>query len=287
MPVDPAFSAALGAMLLFGVGDVIYKRAAAAGVRPHHLLMLQSWVFLPSVAAYGLATGTLRFVPGSLWGAVVGVFVWLGFYNFAHSLRSGAISINAPVFRLSFIITAALAIALLGEPVTAWKITGIALAVVAVWLLLGATLSRAALATPEARSSLARVLLATAAVGVGNLVYKYGLHAGATPASLVVAQAVVVVSLSTILVRTIDGRIRAPAVALRYAVPAAIVLAVGFALLVESLARGDASRMVPISQMGLAVSAVLGVALFGEAFSVCKALGLAAALIALASFAHG
>ena len=63
---------ALGAMLFFGLGDLIYKRGAAAGAPPHHFLMVQSWIFAPSVALYALLTGTLQFVPGSWWGALAG-----------------------------------------------------------------------------------------------------------------------------------------------------------------------------------------------------------------------
>src|SRR5512138_709651 len=91
---------ALAAMLCFGLGDLVYKRGAAAGAQAHQFLMVQAWVFAPSVTAYAWLTGSLRFVAGSLWGMAAGVFVLVGFYNFAHSLRSGSISINAPVFRL-------------------------------------------------------------------------------------------------------------------------------------------------------------------------------------------
>ena len=90
--MSPGIKYALGAMLLFGVGDLIYKRGAAAGALPHQFLMAQSWVFLPTVAAYGLLTGSLHFVAGTLWGLLVGVFVLTGFYNFAHSLQSGLVS---------------------------------------------------------------------------------------------------------------------------------------------------------------------------------------------------
>jgi len=199
--MTPGLDYAVGATLFFGAGDLVYKRAAAAGAQPHHLLMVQSWVFLPSIALYGLATGSLTFVAGTLWGALVGLFVMIGFYNFAHSLRSGSISVNAPIFRLSFVITAALAILLLREPLTPCKIAGIALALAAVWMLLGAPAAEDAGRRRESRSSLVRVLVATACVGIGNVIYKYGLLAGATPASLIVAQAGVVVILSTGLVR--------------------------------------------------------------------------------------
>ncbi len=248
--MTPGIEYALGAMLLFGIGDLVYKRGAAAGAQPHHFLMVQSWVFMPTVASYGLFTGSLKFSPAAaLWGGLAGVFALTGFYNFAHSLKSGLISINAPVFRLSFVITAALAVLLLSEPLTPYKIAGIALALAAVWLLLGAPAADPA-GRRESRSSLVRVLVATAAVGIGNLIYKYGLRAGATPASLIVAQSVVFVTLATAFVGAVDRRIRPSGAALRYAPRAAIALAFAFAFMVESLARGEASVVVPIAQMG-------------------------------------
>src|SRR5258707_3683614 len=124
---------ALGAMLFFAIGDLIYKRGATAGAPPHHFLMVQSWVFMPTVALYGLLTGSLTFITGTLWGALAGLVILIGLYNFAHSLKSGSISVNAPIFRLSFVITSALAVVLLGEPLTPYKIAGIALALAALW----------------------------------------------------------------------------------------------------------------------------------------------------------
>ncbi|MGB7542250.1 MAG: EamA family transporter [Burkholderiales bacterium] len=286
--MTPGIEYALGAMLFFGIGDLIYKRGAAAGAQPHHFLMVQSWVFTPTVALYGLFTGALAFsTAAALWGGLAGLFALTGFYNFAHSLQSGSISINAPVFRLSFTITAALAVVILGEPLTPYKIAGIALALVAVWLLLGAPAAEDAAGRRESRSSLARVLIATAAIGVGNFIYKIGLQAGATPASLIVAQAVVVVTLATALVGAVDRRIRPSGAALRYAPRAAIVLAFGFVFMVESLARGEASVVVPIAQMGFVVTALLGFLFLREPFTARKGAGLIAALAALASLAYG
>ena len=275
---------ALGAMLLFGLGDLVYKRGAAAGVPAHRFLMVQSWLFAPTVLAYAAFTGTLRFVPGSAWGALAGLFILVGFYNFAASLRSGSISINAPVFRLSFVLTAALAIGLLGEPLTASKAAGIALALLAAWLLLGA---RAGDARAESRESLARVVVATIAVGVGNFVYTLGLRAGATPGSLIVVQAAVVVTLATGFVALKEGRIAPSGPVLGYAPAAALVLAAAFACMVEAMARGEASVAVPIAQMGFVVTALLGVAFLGERVTARKAAGIAAALGALACLARG
>lgn len=285
--MTPGIEYALGAMLFFGLGDLVYKRGAAAGAQPHHFLMVQSWVFTPTVVLYAMLTGSLHFVAGSLWGAFAGLFVLVGFYNFAHSLRTGSISINAPVFRLSFVLTAALAVLLLGEPLTPYKVAGIALALAAVWLLLGAPAPEDAAGRRESRSSLLRVLVATVSVGAGNFIYTLGLRAGATPGSLIVAQAAVVVTLATAFVGVSDRRIRPSGAALRYAPRAAVVLALAFAFMVEGMARAEASVVVPIAQMGFVVTALLGFLFLREPFTARKGAGLAAALAALSSLAYG
>jgi drug/metabolite transporter (DMT)-like permease len=185
------------------------------------------------------------------------------------------------------VITAALAIVFLGEPLTRYKIAGVAFALAAIWLLLAVPAAGTSGRQRESQSSLVRVVVATAAVGIGNLIYKYGLRAGATPASLIVAQAIVVLALGTAFVAAVDRRIQPSRPVLRYAPAAAIVLAIAFALMVESLARGDASVMVPIAQMGFAITALLGFLVLREPFTLRKGIGLVAAFAALASFASG
>src|SRR5881628_90712 len=144
---------ALGALLFYGVADFVYKRGAAAGAEPHHFMMVQTWFFNPLALLYGLASGTLAFNAAALWGATAGVCAVVGYYNFAHSLRSGSVSTNAAILRLSFAITAALAVLVLGEPLTAAKLEGLVLVVVAVWLLLAAPSAGTVEARRESRSS--------------------------------------------------------------------------------------------------------------------------------------
>ena len=65
------------------------------------------------------------------------------------------------------------------------------------------------------------------------------------------------------------------------------MLALAFAFMVESMARGETSVAVPIAQMGFVVTALLGFLLLREPFTARKGAGIAAALAALASLAHG
>lgn len=283
--MTPAIALALGAMLCLGLADLIYKRAAAAGVPAHHFLMAQAWCFAPAVLLYGLATGTLEWRPYALWGAAAGLFVFVALYHFATSLRSGSVSLIAPIFRLSFTVTAALAVVLLGEPVTAWKLAGLAAALLAVWLLLGGEAG----ATPAGgakRASLARALVAMAAMGVANFLYKLGAAEGGTPATFIAAQAGAFLPLATGFAWSVDRGGRPQRAAWAHAGAAAAVFLLGLVLLFESLARGEASVLVPISQMGFVVTAAVGVVVMREPFTPRKGAGLAFALGALAFLAR-
>jgi drug/metabolite transporter (DMT)-like permease len=277
---------ALGALLLYGVADFVYKRAAAAGAQPHQFLMVQTWFFTSLALVYSLVSGTLAFGAGALWGAAAGVLVVIGYYNFAWSLRHGSVSTNATIFRLSFAVTAALAVLILGEALTAAKVGGLALALIAVWLLLAGPAARGGRADVESRASLARVVIATIAVGVASFTYKLGLLAGAAPIALVVAQGGVAVTLATAFAARIDGGIRPSRAALSHAPVAAVLLVCAFVFLARGLQGGDASVIVPIAQMGFVVTALLGFVLLREPFTLRKGAGLAAALAALASLAH-
>lgn len=278
---------ALGAMLLYGAADFVYKLGAAAGARPHQFLMVQTWFFSSAALLYGLVSGTLAFNAAALWGAVAGVLVVVGYYNFAWSLRHGSVSTNATIFRLSFAVTVALAVLILREPLTAPKLAGLALVLVAVWLLLGTTQSSGNDASRESGASLTRVLVATLAVGIASFTYKLGLRGGAVPIALVVAQGAVAVTLSTWFAAYVDRGIRPSRAAWHHAPVAAALLVVAFTFLAKGLETGEASIVVPIAQMGFVVTALLGFLLLREPFTARKGAGLLAALAALASLANG
>jgi drug/metabolite transporter (DMT)-like permease len=278
----PGVALALGAMILLGLVDLVYKRGAAAGVQAHHFLMLQGWFFLPAVLAYGVGTGTFAPAAYMLWGMAAGLFVFVALYNFARALRSGAVSVIAPIFRLSFTVTTALAVLILAEPLTVWKLAGLAAAFVAVWLLLGAG---AAPGRSGARPALVHALIAMAAMGVANFLYKVGAAAGGAPATFIAGQAIVFTPLATAFAWRMDGGIRSPPGGWRYGAATAALFLVALVMLFESLARGEASVLVPISQMGFVVTAAVGVLFLREPLTVRKGAGLAFALAALACLA--
>jgi drug/metabolite transporter (DMT)-like permease len=142
---------------------------------------------------------------------------------------------------------------------------------------------------PSARAhdgdSLARVLFATVAAGIGNLLYKVGLSAGSPPETLLVAQSWVFASLATLVVWLADGSIRPPRAALPHGALVGVTLLAAFVALLHALAVGPASVLVPVAQLGFVFTALLGRVLFAEPLSWRKRGGLAVAAAAIVTLA--
>lgn len=276
---------AIVAMVCYGLSDFIYKQAAAAGIRADHFLMAQAWFFCPLVILYALATRTLVFDPAALWGSLAGAFVFIGFYYFIRSLAAGSVSTNAAIFRLNFIVTVVLVIVLLNEPLTPSKIVGLAFALVATWLLVGAGGVVDRMPNDTRNRSLGQVCVATLAFGASNFFHTVGLRHGAVPESLAVAQAALFMPLATGVVYLADRDLAPPQITFKYGAAAAIVLLGATIFLLRGVAAGQASVLVPIAQMGFIVAALLGIFMLRERVTVRKAIGLVLALAALALLA--
>jgi drug/metabolite transporter (DMT)-like permease len=276
---------AIVAMFCYGLSDFIYKQAASAGIRADHFLMAQGWFFCPLVILYALATHTLVLDPVALWGSLAGVFIFIGFHYFIRSLITGSVSTNASIFRMNFIVTVILVVIFLGEPLTASKIAGLALSLLAAWLLLGAENNAERTPNEAERRSLVQVVIATLAFGTSNFFHTVGLRHGAVPETLAVAQAALFMPVATVAVYFADRTLRAPPATFRYGAAAALTLLGATIFLLRGVADGQASVLVPIAQMGFIIAALLGVFILRERVTIRKVVGLVSALAALAVLA--
>jgi len=188
---------AIAAMICYGFTDFIYKQGANAGIRADHFLMVQGWCFLPLVILYALATHRLFLDPTALWGSLAGAFVFTGFYYFIRSLTIGSVSTNAAIFRLNFMVTVLLVVALLGESLTLSKTAGLVLALFATWLLVVARANADRRPDDARNRSFAQVAVATLAFGAANFFHTVGLRHGAVPETLAMAQGVMFAPLAT------------------------------------------------------------------------------------------
>jgi len=160
-----------------------------------------------------------------------------------------------------------------------------ALALLATWLLLGAGAAGKRTSDDTRQRSLVLVGIATLAFGTSNFFHTLGLRHGALPETLAVAQAILFAPLATVVVYVTDRKLRPPPVAFKYSALAAIVLLGATISLLRSVARGEASVLVPIAQMGFIVAALLGIFVLRERVTGRKLIGLVMGLAALAALA--
>ena len=248
--------------------------------------MVQGWCFLPLVILYALATHSLVLDPTALWGSLAGAFVFIGFYYFIRSLSIGSVSTNASIFRLNFIVTVMLVVALLGESLTPSKTAGLVLALLATWLLVGAGATSDRRPDGARNRSLALVAVATLAFGAANFFHTVGLRHGAVPETLAVAQGALFAPLATVVVYFADRELRPPLRTLKYSATTAIILVGATIFLLRGVAIGQATVLVPITQMGFVIAALLGIFILREHLTVRKATGLVIALAALTALAR-
>lgn len=269
---------ALAAMMFYGLADLVFKHAAAKGVEAHHFLAFQSVFFTVGIFLYGLMTDTIFLGVPFLWGMLTGVLVFVALYNFARSLMSGAASIVVPIFRLSFTITTVLSLWFLREALTAWKLTGLAAALIAVWLLLAGNSASSPRATWP---SVLQILVSSVVMGIVSFVYKLGTIAGGSPATLIAGQAVVYLPLAILFTLARGRGAKPPQGAWRYSAMAALLQLSALVMLISGLQQGEASILVPIAQLGFVVTSALGFIFLRERLTLRKVFGLAFAIASL------
>ena len=277
---------ALVSMALVGVADFVYKRAAVAGAVPSSFLLVQSWFFGATAFVFGIVTGTLRFHPALLLGPLAAVSVFSGARMFLQSLRGGEATVNTPIFRLSFVITVALAIVFLGERLTPRKLAGFALAAGAIILLTAFPLRR--LLRGEFRAAAGKpLLLALAAMGcmgLLNFIYKVAAYLGATAPAFIFSQFCAFTLIALFHALWWERGLRLDRAVWLHAPFAGVFTSAGFICLILALQRGEASVAVPISQMSFVMTTVLAALVYREAFTLKKSLGLAAAVLTILVF---
>ena len=120
-------------MIFQSLGDGVYKRSQNHGAYPELFLVYQSYSFGITALVLVVAFDVFR----SDWlawkyGPVCGLIGFAAYFCFLTSLKGGQVSVNTMIFRLSFVLTALLAVVFLGEAVTLQKLIGLFTAVLAV-----------------------------------------------------------------------------------------------------------------------------------------------------------
>jgi uncharacterized membrane protein len=278
--LSESLALAVGSMLLSAFVDVIYKRALMSGSRPTNFLLTQSLVFNALNWAVALTSGSLSLEPALLFfGPLAGATSYASRFLFLRGLRRGDVSVHAPIFRLSFLVTAALAIGLSGESLYAGKLVGMGLAVLAVIALVDLRDGGAV----GGRAGLVSLATATLLIGLYGWIQKLGSMAGLAPAAFLVAQGFIYISIA-LPSSLVTGSLRPGRVELTLAPISGVLNSIAYLMLLSSLRTGEASVNIPIVQLSFVLTAFLGALLLHERLSRRKVFGLLAAVLAVIVF---
>jgi uncharacterized membrane protein len=260
-PVLSAFSA--------GTADFLYKRSQLAGAEPNSFYRVHAAIFASVIGVFTLTTPCLRITSSTvLFSVVCSILAFVSFYAMLLALQEGEGGMVITLIRLGFAITALLAILLLNETLTQFKVWGLMAAVIVVGLYSQGSM-KPDLALPHRALWLA--LLAMAAIGVQRFVYKVALLNGVDGSTLLLLQAMLVLLMTfTLLPRK---RIINAKVTIGYAGVCACLQATALWLMLTALNFLEASIVVPLGQMSFVVTTLLASRWLGELMSPCKIAG--------------
>lgn len=275
---------ALLAMSFYGVVDFTYGRAMRKGVLPGTMLCSQSAIVTPVTAIWAWWEGTYVWSKPAFLGIAAGVFVFIGLWAFMKSLKLGETSVSTPIYRISFVITALIAIVFLGEPMTIRKGTGFLLAGASIFFISDFHFGGTARGSGK---SIFWAVTAMCAVGVLNIVYKLGVANGVSPVMMLHSQAVFFITIAYIYARFTQGGPRFSRVGWAHASVTAVCFTGGIVAFMTALQSGDASVVAPIAQLSFAVSVLMATWWLNERFTARKLMGLAFAIGTIAAFSAG
>lgn len=278
--MDPILLA-IFSMVFTGISDFLYRRARIAGASPKFFLLLQAIFFNTLNYCYIVLQGSLKIsVLTVFFGVCCGFLGYFSILLFLKSLGQGYASINAPIFRLSFIITAILAITFLNEILSFGKILAISLAVFSI-----IALSKGLKNGHISSGMILPLLLATLLNGLVGFLYKIAISSGSTPTGILVIQGAVFITCSFIIAIRSGTVVKSRSVMI-HAPICGILLGSAFLLLLESLKYGEVSVNFSIVQLSFVLTSVLAIIILREKFRIINLVGIIAAILSVMSFAY-
>jgi drug/metabolite transporter (DMT)-like permease len=267
-----AITLAFIALLVGGVADFLYRIAQDKGISSGVFLFWQSIIFSAILWIYALITGEVAKLDlfTHMVGLPAGAMGFAALTLFIISVKTGDISVNAPIFRLNFVITSAGAMILLGEPVLPLRVLGVVLALLSVFFF--AELTSLKVIKNPSRSL---VLVSTASIifGFVGILIKYGLENDIDPIPLLLSQTIAFQIAATINV-IVQKSWRPNRATILYSPLVAILQLIWASLTLFALNIADASVIYPIIQLSFIVTAILGFILLKEKLNRSKSIGI-------------
>ena len=284
--IPPYILLALLSMLLLGIYDFVYSRAVRKGVSAGTMTCSQACFFVPTVTLWAYLEGAYTWTPRAFLGPLAAICLFFGIWAFMRSVSLGEASVSTPIYRISFVITALVAILFLGEQMTIRKGIGFMLAAASIFFLSEFRL-KAKSVTRDRTASILWAIAAMSSIGLLNIIYKIGVSGGMAPAMFLHSQGVCFITIAFIYARLTQGGPRFSRQGWAHGFVASFSLSMGLIALLAALKTGEASVVTPIGQLSFVVSTLMVTLWMGERFTKRKVAGLLLAVATIAAFLPG
>ena len=276
-----AIAFALVSLAFAGLIDVVFKRYSSEARSRGTYIMGIGAVWTVLQLAIVLASGKPIRLDGQTlaFGVAAGLLVSMANLLLIESLTHIDVGMASTIYRLNSIAVVALAVGLLGETLTAIKVTGVLLGIMAVLVLY----------EPQPARGLHRLLLRYFLLAIAAALLRAGFG--------VLTKAAVLQGLDLQLVLLVNGPVwvvagaayallrepgfRITRAKVQYSVLSGALVCAIANFLMLALERGDASVVVPIANMSFLVATLISVALRMERFTTRKLVAMALTVAAI------
>ena len=268
---------ALASMVCAAANDFIFKLYARRGASVGAYMALIGVVVVIVFSACLPSRESLLDRKTVQWGILCGIFSITANILFVKALVKGDTGVCATIFRLNLVPAALLAFLLFKEPATTSRLAAIASGVAAV-VLFSWPAGKAASKSFVSAAVVLIVLASLLRAGMG-LSYKAGLLNGANGYGLIALNGAAWVIGGIICHFLVDReRWRVPPSILAYGALSGVLVCGIVLFMMLALKYGDASLVLPVTQMSFALTALAGIVIIKEPLTSRKCLGMALAM---------
>jgi len=278
---------ALISLAFGGINDFVFKMQANGNGRCGQYLAVVGAVWMVVFSIPGLIHGNPHISMIALkWGLIVGFIAVIANYLLIRSLRSLDASVGVTIYRLNLLAATIIAILFLGESLTLTKTLGVIAASIAVLLFSYNKTEHRSSGLQWAMGLVFLASLLRACVGIGYKLNTRELTAlphtqSAGQSEWFLAIQGLVWLVVGLIVMRLEGETGLERNSLNYGVISGLLICGLVWFFNKAMALGDASVVIPISQMSFLVTALLSWGFIKEKFTGMKPIALAASVVAI------
>ena len=271
---------ALGSLLFAALNDLVFKfyarKQRSRGIYVAVIGMVWAFVFIIIAKKIGCSE---NFSITLIWGLISGLFSVIANIMLIESMTNSEVGICATIYRLNLVPAALFAFILLKENISLWKIIGILCALVSVLAFTPASEHKCNIIKNK-YSGFSLVIVASLLRAGMGLSYKYGLSQGADKYYLLAINGGIWIigGLTYLIIKERKSMymLKKP---FTYGIISGILICGIVFFMATALQYGDASIVLPITQLSFIATSTMGVFVLKESFNMKKIIGLCSGIL--------